>query len=178
MRPRTKYLPPIQVVVENSGPARPQSGLQQADMVFEYLSEYGITRMTALFFKNVSPLLRSVRSCRMINGYLDFAFDGFHLCSGVSAGTYSWLMGKHHKSRMICIDDGGLPVGVVALAEVVLYEPTPRPEELEKAEPLEPAIPPGERPLADVLAVPIAPLPSWVAARRNPERRRPAGPPR
>lgn len=87
---------PLMIVLENSAPARPQYGLQNADMVFEYLSEYGITRMTAVFFNQVSPLLRPVRSCRMINLYLDWAFKGLHMCSGTSAGTYGWFMGNHH----------------------------------------------------------------------------------
>lgn len=87
---------PLMIVIENSGPARPQYGLQNADMVFEYLSEYGITRMTTVFFNQVSPLLRPVRSCRVINLYLDWAFRGLHMCSGTSAGTYGWFMGNHH----------------------------------------------------------------------------------
>ena len=91
-----KATAPVMIVVENSAPARPQSGLQNADMVFEYLSEYGITRMTAVFFNNVAPVLRPVRSCRVMNLYLDFAFRGLHMCSGTSAGTYLWFMGNHH----------------------------------------------------------------------------------
>lgn len=94
--PGFKTIAPIMVVIENAPGSLPSHGLQHADMVFEYLSEYGITRMTAIFFNQVSPLLRSVRSCRMINAYLDFAFAGYHLCSGTSIGTYLWLMGNHH----------------------------------------------------------------------------------
>ncbi|HEX6488384.1 MAG TPA: DUF3048 domain-containing protein [Candidatus Dormibacteraeota bacterium] len=93
--PGFKTIAPVMVVIENAPGSLPSHGLQGADMVFEYLSEYGITRMTALYFNQMSPLQRSVRSCRMMNAYLDFAFRGYHLCSGTSAGTYSWLMGKH-----------------------------------------------------------------------------------
>ncbi|HYY46900.1 MAG TPA: DUF3048 domain-containing protein, partial [Candidatus Angelobacter sp.] len=42
---------PAMVQIENSVLARPQAGLQQADLVFEYLAEGGITRMTVLYFK-------------------------------------------------------------------------------------------------------------------------------
>jgi DUF3048 family protein/Big-like domain-containing protein len=87
--PGFKTIAPIMVVVENAPGSLPSHGLQQADMVFEYLSEYGITRMTAVFFNQVSSELRSVRSCRMINAYLDFAFTGYHLCSGASDGPTS-----------------------------------------------------------------------------------------
>jgi hypothetical protein len=87
--------PPSMIVVENSPPARPQSGLQGADMVFEYLSEYQVTRMTAIYFNKPPSSVGPVRSCRPINLYLGFAFDGHTLCTGASAGTlhYVWMPG-------------------------------------------------------------------------------------
>jgi hypothetical protein len=84
---------PIEIVVENSGPARPQSGLQQADEVFEYISEYSISRMTAIYFGTVPGQVGPVRSCRMINPYLGFAYGGATMCSGVSTGTANWIYG-------------------------------------------------------------------------------------
>ena len=85
---------PLEVVVENSDPARPQSGLQQADIVFEYESEYSITRFTAIYFYQPPGLVGPVRSCRMINPYLDFSYSGDHMCSGVSPGTARYLFGE------------------------------------------------------------------------------------
>ncbi|MGH7777009.1 MAG: DUF3048 domain-containing protein [Candidatus Dormibacterales bacterium] len=84
---------PVEIVVENSGAARPQTGLQNADIVYEYISEYSITRMTAIYFNNVPPLVGPVRSCRMINPYLDYSFDGVFMCSGASVGTLHYLFG-------------------------------------------------------------------------------------
>jgi hypothetical protein len=92
---------PIMVVVENSGPARPQSGLQQADMVYEYVSEYSITRMTALYFKNIPPTIGPVRSCRLINTFLTYAYDGDTMCSGVSVGTHVWMFGDAPDARKV-----------------------------------------------------------------------------
>jgi len=89
-RPQT----PIAVVVENSGAARPQSGLQDADIVYEYLSEYAITRMTAIYFARIPPAVGPVRSCRMINPYLGFAYAAVTVCSGVSDGTGGWIVGS------------------------------------------------------------------------------------
>ena len=83
--------PPIEIVVENSGPARPQVGLQDADMVYEYISEYSISRMTAIYFNSPPPLIGPVRSCRMINPYLTYSFDGLSMCSGASVGTLHWM---------------------------------------------------------------------------------------
>jgi hypothetical protein len=88
-RPRT----PIEIVVENSGPARPQSGLQDADLVYEYLSEYSTTRMTAVYFARIPDQVGPVRSCRMVNPYLGYAYAGVTVCSGVSDGTGGWIVG-------------------------------------------------------------------------------------
>ena len=54
----------IAVKVENHPDARPQSGLQEADAVFEYLTEYGIGRFVALFHHSDSEYLGPVRSIR------------------------------------------------------------------------------------------------------------------
>ena len=45
---------PIVVFVENSPRARPQSGLDQADIVFELLAEGDITRFVAVFQSEAS----------------------------------------------------------------------------------------------------------------------------
>jgi hypothetical protein len=82
---------PIMIVVENSGPARPQVGLQDADMVYEYISEYNIGRMTAVYFNSPPALIGPVRSCRMINPFLTYSYDGLVMCSGASVGTLHWM---------------------------------------------------------------------------------------
>jgi hypothetical protein len=86
-------LPPIEVVLENSGPSRPQAGLQDADMVYEYISEYSISRMTAIYFNKPPGLIGPVRSCRMINPFLGFAYGGETMCSGGSVGTLHYMFG-------------------------------------------------------------------------------------
>jgi hypothetical protein len=96
-RPQT----PIEIVVENSGPARPQAGLQDADLVYEYLSEYQITRMTAIYFANIPSLVGPVRSCRMVNPYLGYAYAGVTMCTGVSDGTGGWMVGTTPGSRSV-----------------------------------------------------------------------------
>jgi hypothetical protein len=93
---------PIEIVVENSGPARPQAGLQAADMVVEYISEYSISRMTAVYFNAVPALVGPVRSCRMINIPLSFAFRAVTMCSGASDGTLGQLW---HQGVPVVIND-------------------------------------------------------------------------
>ncbi|TMC10614.1 MAG: DUF3048 domain-containing protein [Chloroflexi bacterium] len=82
------------VVIDDAGQARPQAGLQGADMAFEYISEYSISRFTLLFFNNPSSTIGPVRSCRMINAYLLEAFHGIQMCSGGSVGTLHYFYGN------------------------------------------------------------------------------------
>ena len=56
--------PAIAVKVENSSAARPQSGLEDADVVFEEIVEGGITRFMAIFHCADSKKVGPVRSAR------------------------------------------------------------------------------------------------------------------
>jgi hypothetical protein len=85
---------PLAVVIDNYPAAHPQTGLQQADMVFEYASEYSITRMTALYFGTLPAKMGPIRSCRMINAYLVWSLGAAQMCSGASVGTLQWLFGR------------------------------------------------------------------------------------
>lgn len=76
---------PAMVQVENSVLARPQSGLQQADLVFEYLAEGGITRMTVIYFKpSGSQRIEPVRSARPVTIRLWHAYHGVIFFSGAN----------------------------------------------------------------------------------------------
>ena len=66
--------PVFGVMIENSIPARPQSGLNQAEVVFEAIAEGGITRFLALYQQNKPELIGPVRSVR--GYYIDWA-SGF-----------------------------------------------------------------------------------------------------
>lgn len=85
--------PPLQVVIENGPGSRPQAGLQQADMVWEYMTEYGVTRMTAQYFNQPPSLMGPLRSCRMVNPLLNFAFSALTMCAGASVGTLHYMFG-------------------------------------------------------------------------------------
>ena len=56
--------PDTAVVIENYYDARPQSGLSQADVVYEALAEGGITRYMAVFHTQQPKLMGPVRSVR------------------------------------------------------------------------------------------------------------------
>lgn len=56
---------PLAVVVENLAPARPQSGLTQASIVYEAITEGGITRFLAIFGPKNAEEIGPIRSARM-----------------------------------------------------------------------------------------------------------------
>ena len=69
---------PLAVMIENSEDARPQSGLSNADIVFETVAEGGITRFMAMFYCDVQrddTILAPVRSARSY--FIDWA-SGFN----------------------------------------------------------------------------------------------------
>lgn len=61
---------PLGVMIENSVDARPQSGVQSADVVYEAIAEGGITRFLAVFYCQDAGQIGPVRSARTY--YLDF----------------------------------------------------------------------------------------------------------
>jgi hypothetical protein len=52
------------VMIDNHPDARPQSGLDKADVVYEIMAEGGITRYMALFYSEKSDMVGPVRSAR------------------------------------------------------------------------------------------------------------------
>src|SRR6202171_5533526 len=49
--------PALSVKIENAPEARPQTGLQNADVVYEQIVEYGITRFLAVYNSNLPPVV-------------------------------------------------------------------------------------------------------------------------
>lgn len=56
---------PLAMMVENSTDARPQSGLNSADIIYEAVAEGGITRFMAMYFCHDAPYIGPVRSARV-----------------------------------------------------------------------------------------------------------------
>jgi Protein of unknown function (DUF3048) N-terminal domain/Protein of unknown function (DUF3048) C-terminal domain len=76
---------PAMVQIENSILARPLAGLQQANIVYEYLAEGGITRMTAIYFTpSGSQRIEPVRSARPVTIRLWHAYRGVIFFSGAN----------------------------------------------------------------------------------------------
>jgi hypothetical protein len=62
--PLTQHRPALAVKIDNHPDARPQSGLNQADIVYEELVEGGITRFVAIFHSTDADPVGPVRSGR------------------------------------------------------------------------------------------------------------------
>lgn len=87
---------PALVQVENAPGTEPHAGLQQADIVFEYLTEGGITRFTAIYFNpSGSGKIEPVRSARLVTLRLVHSFAGVLFYSGASNHVYSLIQSQH-----------------------------------------------------------------------------------
>ncbi len=75
---------PIAVKISNSSAARPQYGLNEADVVFEHLAEGGITRFTAIFYGHDASRIGPVRSARLIDLEIPVIMQAFFVYSGAS----------------------------------------------------------------------------------------------
>ncbi len=74
----------VAVVVNNHPQARPQSGLNKADVVYEVLAEGGVTRFVAIFQSEKPENIGPVRSAREYFIDLASGFDSFFIAHGYS----------------------------------------------------------------------------------------------
>lgn len=74
--------PALAVKIENSREARPQTGLDQADMVWEEVVEGGITRFAAVFDSQVPAEVGPVRSVRPMDSTILAPMHGLIAFSG------------------------------------------------------------------------------------------------
>lgn len=78
---------PLSVKVENSPQARPQTGLGSADVVYESVTEGGITRFNAIFHSRVPPTVGPVRSARLSDLWIVPQYDALFFFSGASSSV-------------------------------------------------------------------------------------------
>jgi Protein of unknown function (DUF3048) N-terminal domain/Protein of unknown function (DUF3048) C-terminal domain len=68
--------PALSIKIDNAPAARPQSGLDRADIVFECLVEGGLSRFLAVYQSHAAPLIGPIRSARPVDGALLRALHG------------------------------------------------------------------------------------------------------
>lgn len=75
---------PIAMMVSNQVQARPQSGLQEADIIFEFLTEGNITRYLALYHSQLPDKVGPIRSAREYFFTLADSYDALYVYSGAA----------------------------------------------------------------------------------------------
>lgn len=75
---------PILATISNIPAARPQSGLSDADQIYEFLAEGQVTRFAALFQSKVPDQLGPIRSARDYFVQLAAGMDAFYIAHGYS----------------------------------------------------------------------------------------------
>ena len=93
---------PIAVMVENSFAARPQSGLYLADVVFEVVDEYGITRFVAIYNTQDAGMVGPFRSARPYYAEIAKSFDPIYCFFGTFPHCYQYIesLGMYTMSAM------------------------------------------------------------------------------
>lgn len=74
----------VSVKIENSAEARPHTNIQLADVVYETVTEGGITRFNALYHSQAPDLLGPVRSARLSDLYVVPQYHALFAFSGAS----------------------------------------------------------------------------------------------
>src|SRR4051794_1973040 len=74
--------PALWVKIENTPEARPQTGLAQADVVFEQVTEGGITRFITLFNSQIPDVVGPIRSTRAMDSDVAAPLGGVFAYSG------------------------------------------------------------------------------------------------
>ncbi len=100
---------PLAVKLSNA-PAiytRPQSGLNDADLVFEHTTEGNLTRFTVIIYGETPPRLGPVRSARLIDIELPAMYDAALGYSGSSNGVAALLRNSDFSDRILYAYDKG-----------------------------------------------------------------------
>lgn len=82
---------PVMAIINNHPDARPQTGLNEADIVFELIAEYNITRFAALYQSTYPSEIGPIRSARDYFVELAVAYDAFFVAHGYSPEAKAML---------------------------------------------------------------------------------------
>ncbi|HKL75860.1 MAG TPA: DUF3048 domain-containing protein [Halanaerobiales bacterium] len=87
----------VMAVIENSKQARPQSGLNSAPIVYEYLVEGGITRFLALYWYEIPNKIGPIRSARPYLIKTSNSYKSILLHAGASPAGFNILQNNDIK---------------------------------------------------------------------------------
>jgi hypothetical protein len=100
---------PIVVRVPNDPSARPQSGLAQADVVFEMLVEGGLTRYAIVFHSQDADKVGPIRSARLSDLQLTPMLRGILVHVGAQAQTLERVRDAARRGEFIDVDQFSQP---------------------------------------------------------------------
>jgi hypothetical protein len=100
---------PLAVKISNAPPTyvRPQSGLNDADLIFEHTAEGSVTRFTAIIYGEVPERVGPIRSARLIDLELPAMYDAALAYSGASVGVSRRLLNSDFSQRIILSSEQG-----------------------------------------------------------------------
>ena len=78
--------PAMSVKIENTSAARPQSGLENADVVWETIVEFDVSRFIAVYHSDLPDAIGPIRSARPMDVQVISPLDGLFVFSGAQGG--------------------------------------------------------------------------------------------
>jgi hypothetical protein len=114
---------PIAVKISNAPPVyvRPQSGLNQADIVYEHIAEGSVTRLTMVVYGKAPADVGPIRSARLIDLEIPAMYDAAFVFSGASTGVSQRLNQVDFNPRIIRGGAGYYRTGADKPFEHTLY---------------------------------------------------------
>jgi hypothetical protein len=113
----------LAIKISNAPPkwVRPQSGLNDADLIFEHITEAGITRFTIIVYGGSPADVGPIRSARLIDLELPAMYNTALIYSGSSDGVRQKLLNSDFRPRILLGGDGYYRTGADKPIEHTLY---------------------------------------------------------
>lgn len=86
---------PVLATINNHPLARPQSGISEADIVYEFIAEGNVTRLLALFQSELPEQIGPIRSARDYFIYTAKGLDAFYVAHGYSPDALALLRANY-----------------------------------------------------------------------------------
>jgi Protein of unknown function (DUF3048) N-terminal domain/Protein of unknown function (DUF3048) C-terminal domain len=81
--------------------SRPQWGLSQADLVYEYYTELGSTRFAAVFYGKDAPQVGPIRSARFFDDFLIRMYQAVFAFGSAYDAVYQYLFDQAYAGRLV-----------------------------------------------------------------------------
>ncbi len=96
--------PAVAVKIENTRQARPQTGVEDADVVWETIVEFGVPRWVAVYHSTLPPAVGPIRSVRPVDARIASPLGGLVACSGGAPGILAVI--RDTPLQLLSEDDG------------------------------------------------------------------------